>query len=142
MIPQIGQGQWVSLPFETRLKLIDIFGIKRSGGVIMADNRVLSDGHTDKDLSVLNVEAMQKYLGVDEADFFKLFNLVLDRLQKLEDFAKEEKEKELTVKQEESAEKTRIEVVEAVKKIGELVDAVTAPRRGRPKKTISETNSQ
>lgn len=142
MIPQLGQGQWVSLPFETRLKLIDIFGIKRSGGVIMADNRVLSDGHTDKDLSVLNVEAMQKYLGVDEADFFKLFNLVLDRLQKLEDFAKEEKEKELTVKQEESAEKTRIEVVEAVKKIGELVDAVTAPRRGRPKKTISETNSQ
>ena len=84
MNPQLSQTDWLGLPIEVRLKLREAFGIKQSGptqAILGTFGKSLSDGCNDKDVSLINVEAMQKYLGTEEKDFFTLFQAVLAKLQ-------------------------------------------------------------
>lgn len=81
MLIQITTPQWLSLPNEVRAKLKVVFGIPRSEGARIEDNKVMSDGHNHRDLTAITVEKMQDYTGSKQVDFFKLFDLTLDRIQ-------------------------------------------------------------
>jgi hypothetical protein len=81
---QLNTAQWLELPSETRQKLINIFNIPKSEPTFISggtSSRVISDGHNHKDLAVITVDKMQKYLGNYElTDFFALFGQVLNRI--------------------------------------------------------------
>ena len=66
MEAQLTQKQWLDIPHETRLALRRIFQIPCSAPtqtILGTYAKTESDGCTEKDRSVLTVEAMQKYLG-------------------------------------------------------------------------------
>lgn len=79
--PQLDTSLWLSLPADTRAKLKTAFSISKSSFSHVSDNKVITDGHTYQDLSVVNVESLQNFLGVKEKDFFNLFNLALQKLE-------------------------------------------------------------
>lgn len=79
--PQLDTSLWLSLPADTRAKLKAAFNIAKSSFSHVSDNKVITDGHTYQDLSVVNVESLQNFLGVKEKDFFNLFNLALQKLE-------------------------------------------------------------
>lgn len=81
MLIQITTPQWLSLPTDVRSKLKVVFGIPRSEGARIEDNKVMSDGHNHRDLTAITVEKMQDYTGSKQQDFFKLFDLTLDKIQ-------------------------------------------------------------
>jgi hypothetical protein len=95
---QIVKPQWLQIPLETRVKLIEIFKIPRteptmtSGGT---NSVVLSDGHSHKDLESITIEKMQKYLGSQLTDFFQLFDKVLEKLNEDSKFSVEEESKKV-----------------------------------------------
>lgn len=79
MLIQLNTAQWISLPYKTRQKLVEIFDIPRSKFTEVEGNVIVTDGHTNQDLEAITVEAMQGYLlDTIEEDFFKLFHRVLD----------------------------------------------------------------
>ena len=68
LLPQ----EWLCLSPRERMRMIEIFSIPKSEGCVMQDNTLLSDGHTVKDLRAISIETMQKYLGSQETEFYKL----------------------------------------------------------------------
>jgi hypothetical protein len=78
---QLTVPQWLSLPINTRMRLVKVFGIPRSQGSLVQDNKVMSDGYTHTDLMRISVESMQKFLDSDEKDFFKLLDDVIATLE-------------------------------------------------------------
>lgn len=80
---QLTTTQWLALPIEVRNKLKEVFGIPRSEGAFVQDNKVLSDGHNHRDLSVITMEKMQAYLGVGAMPtdtFYGLFDQVIEKV--------------------------------------------------------------
>lgn len=71
---QVSVHNWLELPMPTRVKLREIFGIKRSQGSLVEGNVVKSDGTTYADLQAITVPKMQEYLRSSEDDFVTLFN--------------------------------------------------------------------
>lgn len=82
MFDQLAPHDWLKLPMETRVKLKAQFNIPRSGGTLVIGREVQSDGHTVKDLSVMNLEAMQKFTGLKTHDFVELFKQTLIKVNK------------------------------------------------------------
>lgn len=80
MFTQLTTFEWLKLSYETRQLLVVQFNITRSVPAHVENNQVVSDGHSSKDLSVLNVESLQKFLESTETDFTKLFNNTLKKL--------------------------------------------------------------
>ncbi len=78
---QLNTVQWVSLPIDIRMRLVQLFNIPRSSGSLVQDNKVVSDGYTHNDLMHISVEKMQKLLDTDEKDFFVLFEQVVKTLE-------------------------------------------------------------
>lgn len=79
MDTRLSPQQWLELDTTTRLLVAQIFNLKRSEGSMVQGNRLVSDGHTYHDLSLITVPAMQAYLlDTLETDFFKLFKRVVD----------------------------------------------------------------
>lgn len=78
---QINTFQWVSLPQETRNRLIEIFSLKKSGHVEVENKTVMTDGYTNQDLAGITVEKMQEYTGTDEEEYFSLFKAVLAKIE-------------------------------------------------------------
>ncbi len=79
MLMQINTVQWVNLDSRIRVKLVEIFDIPRSGHTEVEDNKIITDGFTNTDLTAITIEKMQGYLlDTTEEDYFKLFNSVLD----------------------------------------------------------------
>lgn len=84
METQLSQAQWLELPMPVRDRLRRTFGIQKSAPTqvtLGTYGKAQCDGSTDKDVSVLTVDAMQKYLGnYHLTDFFTLFTEVLTRM--------------------------------------------------------------
>jgi len=93
--PQLSVSQWVILPQPIRIELIKVFEIPKSEGTKMEQGpsgaRMVSDGHTHSDLSVITIEKMQRYLNSNETDFFVLFNNVIEKIKLHEESTVEEK---------------------------------------------------
>lgn len=78
---QINVHDWLRLPAYIRGLFVDQFDIPRSTGTVVEDGHVSSDGHTYSDLSVINIGALQEFLGIEEPDFAKLIRLTAKRLE-------------------------------------------------------------
>lgn len=84
MLIQLTQTQWLALSAPVKARLKEIFAIPRSEGTHMVDNRVLSDGHNHRDLSLITIEKMQDYLGHPRKEgepFYDVFEQVLARVE-------------------------------------------------------------
>lgn len=79
---QLTTTQWLSLPADVKEQLKATFGLRRSGGSVVHDNRVISDGYEHRDLAVITREVLCAFLGIQDStdDFFSLFDQVLDKL--------------------------------------------------------------
>lgn len=73
--PQI----WLSLPKETKEELIKVFGIQRTGVTEIVDQRVVSDGYTEKDLEVISLDKMNEYIGSHET-FVRAWEITLAKI--------------------------------------------------------------
>lgn len=75
---------WLTIKQEVRNKLVDTFSIPRSSGSSVENTsgtfKVTSDGYTSNDLSAINVESLQKELGTDETDFYKMLKKLINKL--------------------------------------------------------------
>jgi hypothetical protein len=70
---------WLRLPRDVREHLVTIFKIGKSGVSEVKDMEVVSDGRTDEDLSVITLEAMNKYIGSVETDFDKAWDITVSK---------------------------------------------------------------
>ena len=63
-------AKWLELPFETRVKLAQVFHVNKTSAVEVSSNQIVRDGYNVRDLeNALSTEAMQEYLGaVDGGD--------------------------------------------------------------------------
>lgn len=88
--PLLAYNTWLSLPRETRNKLVQLFNIPRTGesvvrsGAVSPEGNIMgevtSDGHSAKDLYAITVEKMQEYTGSKHADFYKLWDETVSQL--------------------------------------------------------------
>lgn len=89
-VPLLSQPVWLRLSQEMRGKLVNLFGLKRSGATetyMGRDSmvRVVSDGYTASDLLAVSKERMQELLGSDSTDFYWLFDEVCANVESLLD---------------------------------------------------------
>lgn len=73
----VSRYHWLQLSNEQRNHLRLIFNIPKSGGVIMQDNKMMSDGSDENDLKAMNIETMQGFLRSKETSFEKLYNATI-----------------------------------------------------------------
>lgn len=59
----------------------ELLNIPRSGGTIVEDNRMKSDGCTEKDLANITVIGMQKVLDSTEDNFFTLWGELIENVK-------------------------------------------------------------
>lgn len=73
---QIFPAHWTHLSHDVREHLAKVFGIGRSAGTEIVDNRIISDGRSVNDLKAVTKEKMQEYLnGSKEEVFARLWEL-------------------------------------------------------------------
>ena len=77
------QSYWVTLPQEVRTKLREVFSINRSQPTEVKNNMVISDGSNETDLSVVTLEALQGFVGSQEASWEALWVKALDKVDRL-----------------------------------------------------------
>ena len=87
-VPLLSQPVWLHLSPVVRQKLVQLFGLKRSGATetyMGRDSivRVVSDGYTAGDLLAVSTEKMQELLGTDSKDFYGLLDDVLANIDSL-----------------------------------------------------------
>ena len=65
---------WLGVRHETRLMIAKLFNLPRTGIVEVSNNRVICDGHSQRDLMLLTRDKIQDYLGSEEDDMMALFD--------------------------------------------------------------------
>lgn len=93
--PLLSYNTWLSLPIETRRKLTTLFGIPRTGEVIVRvggmtaqgniGGEATQDGHSAKDLYAITIPKMQEVLDSKSEDFYQLFKEVVTNLDEILD---------------------------------------------------------
>ena len=82
---------WLQLPPDTRYKLAEAFGLKKSSGVVTVtvhgQTKVECDGHTAKDLSAISREKMSDYLGggqeLDKKTMAELLDMCAEKVMRV-----------------------------------------------------------
>lgn len=69
---------WMSLPRDIRHQLVKDFNIPRTGASEVRDEHVITDGHTNSDLTVFTKESMASYVGYDDT-FGRLWEVTIMR---------------------------------------------------------------
>jgi len=84
---QVSVHDWLALPMPVRIKLREIFSIRKSQGSLVEGNVVKSDGTTYQDLQAITIDKMRNYLGQNEpgivpnSDFVELFNTCVEKIK-------------------------------------------------------------
>lgn len=78
---QLTPFEWLQFPIEVRNLFIATFQIPRTGGAIVNNNKLESDGHTIQDLSVVSLGKLQEYLDTDEDHWDKLLQLTINKME-------------------------------------------------------------
>ena len=81
MKPQLTIPQWLALEAGVKERLINLFGIPRTGTTHVVDNKIATDGYTHHDLAFITLEKLQALLDSDSKDFFELFNEMIDTIK-------------------------------------------------------------
>lgn len=75
-------AQWRGLSLVTRAVLAKEFGFSKVGPTHVVDNRIESDGYKLDDVErSLNIDAIQKYTGVESTDMQVLWNAMIDKAE-------------------------------------------------------------
>lgn len=116
---QLTVFEWLQMPLAVRQLFIKWFNIKRTGGAIVEGSRVVSDGHTIEDLSVVSLKSLQVFLHTEDDHWDKLLHLTINKMENYIDGNQNEP------------------LVTATESSG-LVSPAVSKRRGRPpfKKTV------
>lgn len=73
---------WSKLPLPTRAKLAEQFGFAKTGPTHVANDQIVSDGYKLEDVErALNVDAIQKFTGVEDTDMQTLWDLMVNRIE-------------------------------------------------------------
>lgn len=74
---------WTELSHPVRTKLVEVFGIVKTGISEVRDQTLISDGTTTDDLKVITAEKMAEYVGSDVADtsYARLWELTLAKVK-------------------------------------------------------------
>ena len=78
---QLTPFEWLQMPVEIRSLFIKWFKIPRTGGAIVQGDKVLSDGHTIEDLSVVSLASLQVFLRTDETHWDNLLQLTINKME-------------------------------------------------------------
>lgn len=78
MNERIYTKNWLDVPKDIREHLKKVFNIQRSGITEVRDNMIVSDGTTDDDLSVINKESMERYVG-SSGEFYHLWKTTISK---------------------------------------------------------------
>lgn len=70
--------KWLQTDLKVRQRLCVDFAVPQSEATFVANNEVISDGHTDRDLQVITVEKLQAYTAMNEVDFYKLYDAAVE----------------------------------------------------------------
>ena len=119
MLDMLSRLKWLELPWDTRLKISQVFEIPKRGGTIVEGHRVVTDGFRDDDLALLTIERLQAYLHCDSTDFYALFDELAYKLNA------------------NYVEPIEAEASTSEQDAGSVDIGVEAKRRGRPKKVTS-----
>lgn len=95
----LSQLYWLGLAYETREKLAQELGIRKSAGAEVFGEKVICDGRSQEDLARVTVEQLQNFTGSTMDDFYKLFDLAVAKVER-----REEKIQEVVGEKEESEE--------------------------------------
>ena len=84
-IQQVTTSQWLSLKASTKEKLRETFSIPRSSCVeVITDmsgiGKIMSDGTTHKDLSVITIDKMRDYVGQEITTLGETFNTLFEKV--------------------------------------------------------------
>ena len=79
-VTQMFPHQWLSIPHPIREKIAEKFKVKRSSHIEVHGSTLITDGRTAKDLSVVNVESMQKYLKSQQVNFSILLEELINKI--------------------------------------------------------------
>ncbi len=82
MFEKVNVSDWLSLSWETRRKIVEIFKIPRSGGTHVVGGVVKTDGYTQEDLTAISVEKMKEYTKLESDDFVELFKKTIKLVNK------------------------------------------------------------
>ena len=97
MTPRLSVNEWVCLSQAVRLKLAEVFGLRKSVGCLVEGGVLRGDGHSYEDLSGITVEGLQEYTGLKSDDFYALFNHAVMKAQGIEVYNEPEKPAEAIV---------------------------------------------
>ena len=75
--------QWLTFPSDVREKLHEIFSLTKSVPTYVEDNVVKSDGHSDKDLELVNVDLLKEFNETDETDMQNLMNMTVVKVKSM-----------------------------------------------------------
>ena len=78
---QLTPFEWLQMPVEVRSLFIKWFKIPRTGGAIVQGDKVLSDGHTIEDLSVVSLASLQAFLHTDETHWDNLLQFTINKME-------------------------------------------------------------
>lgn len=76
----LSKSIWLSLKPETRAVLVSTFELKKTLYVDVFDGRVMEDGYGNS-LPEITVKKLQDALESKEEDFYKLFYLMVDKIE-------------------------------------------------------------
>lgn len=75
----ITKDQWMLLDIPTKQRLVEVFGLIKSGFSEVRDNYVVTDGYTQEDLKAINLEKMSAYIGSEET-FLRAWEITLRKV--------------------------------------------------------------
>lgn len=78
MLEKIYPHIFIQVPKDLRDYIAKVFGVKQSGITEVRDSTVISDGRTVEDLSVINEETMEAYVGSKET-FARLWEITISK---------------------------------------------------------------
>lgn len=107
----ITQFHWMQLNNEQRILMREVFNIPKSGGVVIQNNTMLTDGSNENDLKAISIESMQKFVASPDTNFEFLYN---STLIKVDQMIKERKEKEYQELEKENTHKRLFEINDIV----------------------------
>lgn len=131
--PHLGISQWVQLPDYIRRRLVELFHVERSGGAVVEDGKLKTDGHTEKDLQAVSIAAMQALVHETSEDYFTLFDKVLELVENERSGQQAQGEEDRAEKREAIKQAAAEQAMETIAAISEAVTPLVKGR-GRPKK--------
>lgn len=78
---QLTTFEWLQLPDNIKSLFKTTFEIPRTGGSMVIGNKVVSDGHTNEDLSRVSLDSLQKYLDTTDDHWDRLLQLTINKME-------------------------------------------------------------